>query len=222
MIKIMIVDDQQILRDGLETMIQFQEDMDVVAMAKNGSEAVTQLEQCSVDLILMDIRMPIMDGVLATKAIKEKWPNIKIIILTTFDDDEYIIKAMGYGAEGYLLKDIPGEALMKAIRDAMSGNLLLPGKVAVKLASHLMEKGEMEKKQEATIDTAILTPFSRREIDVANLIAKGFTNQEIADALFISEGTVKNYVSNIYDKIQIKERPQAIRFLQAYFKSHTL
>lgn len=207
-IRVLIVDDQRIMRDGLKTILQLSDDIEVIGQAGDGREAIQQTEELQPEVILMDIRMPNLDGVEATRIIKEHDSRVNIIILTTFDDDEFIIKAMTYGACGYLLKDIDGEQLIKAVHDAKNGNIIMPGKVAAKIIAK-MNSGDSKKENEPN-----LSDFSEREIDIIRLIVDGRSNQEIAKILFLSEGTVKNYVSLIYSKIQVANRAGAI----LYFK----
>lgn len=200
-IKCLIVDDQPILREGLKSLLATCADIEVIAEASNGIEALDQLGIVQPDVVLMDIRMPVMNGVEATKAIKEKFPKIIIIILTTFDDDHYILDALRNGASGYLLKDMGIQQLASAIRDGFSGNVLLPGRIANKLSmminsvsNHPMNEGD----------------YSTREKDIIQLLVKGYSNSEIAETLFLSIGTVKNYVSQIYSKANVTDRSNAV------------
>ncbi len=204
-IKVMIVDDQTIIRDGLKSLLEAKADIDVIGLIENGEKACKFASSLKPDVILMDIRMPLLNGVEATKCIKKENPEIKIIILTTFDDDAYIIEAMRYGASGYLLKDIRSEKLYEAIKDSISDNIILPGNIALKIISNLSYE---EKKH---ID---LSDFSKREIDIINLLVLGKSNTEIADTLYLTVGTVKNYLSQIYSKIDCLDRTNAI----LYFK----
>lgn len=203
-IKIIIVDDQTLMRDGLKTILELEDNIEVVAVAKNGYEAIEASKEFSPDLILMDIRMPGMDGVESTKIIKSLYPNIIILILTTFNEEEYIIDALSYGASGYILKDIEGDDLIKAINDAHRGSFILPSQVAIKLAKKITNTNVVTKDQKET-----LKDFSDREIEIAKMISLGFTNKQISTSLFISEGTVKNYVSNIYLKLGTSDRMAA-------------
>ena len=200
-IKCLIVDDQPILREGLKSLLATCDDIEVIAEAGNGKEAIDQLSFVLPDVILMDIRMPVMNGVEATKVIKEKFPDIIIIILTTFDDDQFILDALRYGASGYLLKDMGIQQLASAIRDGVSGNVLLPGRIANKLTMMINPKSS------PTIDD---NEYSTREKDIIQLLVKGYSNNEIAEALFLSIGTVKNYVSQIYAKANVTDRSNAV------------
>lgn len=200
-IKILIVDDQTLMRDGLKTILELEDNMEVIGTAKNGQEAIEFCNKKVPDLILMDIRMPIMDGVCSTKIIKSLYPDTIILILTTFNDDEYIIDALSYGASGYILKDIEGDALIKAINDAIKGSFMLPSDIAIKIAKRLTKNNIVTQEEKQS-----LKEFSEREIEIAKLIAAGLSNKQIAAALFISEGTVKNYISNIYSKLGTSDR----------------
>ena len=212
MIKILIADDQTLMRDGLKTILELEDDMEVIATCENGQIAYEKSKELKPDVILMDIRMPIMNGVESVKLIKKEIPSITIIMLTTFDDDEYIIEALSNGANGYLLKDIPGDKLLQAIRDGFHGNLLIPGNIAAKIVSKLSSASK--EKHNSSSDYELLEELSEREAEIAKLLVKGYTNKQIAASLFISEGTVKNYISNIYSKLGISDRTQAALFLK--------
>jgi DNA-binding NarL/FixJ family response regulator len=203
-IKIMIVDDQTLMRDGLKTILELEDNMEVIATAKNGQEAIDLIKQDKPELILMDIRMPGVDGVEATKIIKSMHPEIIILILTTFNQEEYIIDALAYGATGYILKDIEGDKLISAVNDAYHGNFILPSEVAVKIAQRLTKTSRVTEGQRQG-----LGEFSEREIEISKLVAMGLTNKQIASTIFISEGTVKNYVSSIYLKLGTSDRMAA-------------
>lgn len=200
-IRVLLADDQTIIRDGLRALLETHGDIRVVGEAGNGRQACEQTRALRPDVVLMDIRMPELDGVEATRLIKLDFPQTVIIILTTFDDDEYIIKAMTYGAAGYLLKDIGSEKLIEAIHDGLRGGIILPGRVAAKITSRL-----------ALTTTPEITSndFTEREKDIIRLIMQGYGNKEIAQALFLSVGTVKNYISQIYVKIEVNDRASAV------------
>ena len=208
-IKVLVVDDQTLMRDGLKTIIDLEENMQVIGTAKNGQEAIEFCKKHKPDLILMDIRMPGINGVESTKIIKTLYPKIVILILTTFNEDEYIIDALSYGASGYLLKDIEGDALIKAIEDAYNGSFMLPSQVAIKIAKRLSNNTDVTLQ-----DKNKLSDFSEREIELAKLLALGFTNKQIASSLYISEGTVKNYISNIYSKLGTSDRMAAAKTIK--------
>jgi DNA-binding NarL/FixJ family response regulator len=203
-IKVLIADDQTLMRDGLKTIIELEENMEVVGTAKNGQEALEACRNLVPEVVLMDIRMPGMDGVESTKIIKSLYPNIVVLMLTTFNQEDYIIDALAYGASVYILKDIEGDALIKAINDAHKGSFMLPSEVAIKIAKSLTAKNVVTEEQKKS-----LKDFSEREIEVAKMIALGLTNKQISATLFISEGTVKNYVSSIYLKLGTNERMSA-------------
>lgn len=200
----LIVDDQTLMRDGLKTILEIEDNMEVVATAKNGQEAIEACREFRPDLVLMDIRMPGMDGVESTKIIKELYPEIVILILTTFNEDDYIIDALAYGASGYILKDIDGDELIKAINDAHKGAFMLPSDVAIKIAKRLTAANVVTEEQKRR-----LADFTEREIEIAKMVALGFNNKQIAATLFISEGTVKNYISSIYLKLGTSDRMAA-------------
>jgi DNA-binding NarL/FixJ family response regulator len=199
MIRVLLADDQKILREGLRALLETQGEIKVVGEAGNGNEALEQARQTKPDVILMDIRMPQMDGVEAVRLIKSELSATAIIMLTTFDDDEYIIKAMTYGASGYLLKDIDSDKLMQAVRDGMSGSIILPGRIAAKITSKLTG---------ASVTAAY--DFSERETEIIRLLITGKSNAEIAEVLYLSVGTVKNYISQIYLKLDVSDRANAV------------
>jgi DNA-binding NarL/FixJ family response regulator len=209
MIRLLIVDDQTIIRHGLKSLLEIQEDLTVVGDAANGQEAldiIASLQQQSQlpDVVLLDVRMPVMDGVATTIELKKYYPEIKILILTTFDDDEYISQAMNYGAKGYLLKDSPPEDLAMAIRVVNKNNTYMGSGLLEKMLQHTTQSG--------VANVAIveqLAELSPREKEVLNLIATGANNREIAKNLYISEKTVKNHVTNILSKLNLRDRTQA-------------
>ena len=213
-IRIMLVDDQIILREGLKTIINLQEDMEVVAEADHGKMALDKLKSVKPDVILMDIRMPVLNGVEATTAIKKMYPDTSIIILTTFDDDDYIIDALSNGANGYLLKDIDAAQLVQSIRDSNRGQMMLPARIAIKLAARISNNQTMNTILERPIDLDKNPMFTIREKEISQLIVQGLGNREIARKLYLSEGTVKNYVSEIYNKIGTNNRTHACLLIQ--------
>ena len=209
-IKVLIADDQTLMRDGLKTILELEEGIEVVGMAENGIQAYELTEKLGPDVVLMDIRMPLMDGVESTRIIKKNNPSIVVIMLTTFDDDEYIIQALQYGASGYFLKDIQGNKLIQAIRESVTGNMLMPSNIAVKLATRLSQISNNEPMSSKCNDLEL----SVREQEIAALMVKGYTNKQIASELCISEGTTKNYISIIYSKIGTNDRTKAVIFLR--------
>jgi DNA-binding NarL/FixJ family response regulator len=200
-ITVLLADDQTIIRDGLRALLETNPDIQVVAEAKNGVEAYEQTGIHHPQVVLMDIRMPQMGGVEATRLIKRDFPETEVLVLTTFDDGESILGAISHGASGYLLKDISGAKLAEAIRDAVRGSVILPGNIAAKITKHI----GMHVRTETS-----LADFTQREQDIIRLLMQGKSNQEIAQALFLTVGTVKNYISQIYGKAGITNRANAI------------
>lgn len=200
-ITILLADDQTIIRDGLRALLETNADIRVVAEAKNGMEAYEQTKIHQPQVVLMDIRMPQMGGVEATRLIKRDFPETAVLVLTTYDDDESILGAIANGASGYLLKDISGAKLAEAIRDTVCGSVILSGNIAAKITKHIGTQGKPEMS---------LSDFSPREQDIIRLLIQGKSNQEIARTLFLTVGTVKNYISQIYGKAGITDRANAI------------
>lgn len=203
--RILIVDDQALFREGLRTLLSVQNDFSVVAEASNGEEALRLAVQYQPEVVLMDLRMPIMDGVKATQRLHEINPSIRVIVLTTFDDDESIFDGLRAGAVGYLLKDVSSEKLFEAVRAAADGNYFLLPSVTAKVVA------EFARLSIASAPAHELTnPLSTREIEILGLVAAGLSNREIADRLVISEGTVKNHLTNILSKLNARDRMQAV------------
>jgi DNA-binding NarL/FixJ family response regulator len=199
MIQLLLVDDQGIIREGLRSLLEAKTDLQIVGEAENGQMAVELALSLKPDVVLMDVRMPIMDGVAATRALTEKAPDIRVLVLTTFDDDEYVTQAIRCGAKGYLLKDTPSTELADAIRAVHKGYTQFgPG---------LIEKtlGGTPSSVEPPPEFAQLTP---REQEVLQLIAKGCSNREIAEQLYISERTVKNHVNSVLRRLNLRDRTQ--------------
>lgn len=207
-IKILIADDQTIIAEGLSALLSLVEDFEIIKIVENGKEVLDVLKEFEVDVILMDIRMPVMNGVECTGHVAKEYPDTKVLILTTFDDDEYIRKAMNNGAIGYMLKDLSAEKLSAAIRNVYHGNTVMHQDITKKIMSGMTEKKD-KKQLLRTTSGEILTP---REKEVLKLIAKGLTNGEIADELFLSTGTVKNYITLLYDKLGIKGRTKLMTY----------
>jgi DNA-binding NarL/FixJ family response regulator len=206
-VRVLVVDDQQLMRDGITSLLSIQEGIEVVGAAANGQEAIEQAVALSPDMVLMDIRMPVLDGMAATAQVRRRLPSCQVLMLTTFDDEEYIVKSLIAGACGYLLKDIPAQDLAQAIRLAHRGIYQLDPSIAGKLVGALTGAARpVEKPATVADDLATLT---EREIEVLRLIATGATNREIAQELVISEGTVKNHVSNILTGLGLRDRTQA-------------
>ena len=213
-IKVLIVDDQRLMREGLKTILDLEKDLTVIDIAENGRDALDKISKSAPDVVLMDIRMPVMNGVECTGLIKQQYPEIKVLILTTFDDDEYIIDGLKNGAVGYLLKDLPSEKLIGAIRDIYNGSSIMQPEIAAKLISHITSPNGTfhASPQQSAISKKDIDELTEREKDILNLIAKGLNNKEIARTLYISEGTVKNYISSIYDKTGINDRSKIMLY----------
>ena len=205
-IKVMIVDDQVILSEGIRSVLASSEALDVIATAADGKEALDLMEQGQVpDVALLDIRMPNMNGVVTTGEIKKRFPNVKVLILTTFDDSDYILSAINNGACGYLLKDISAPALIDAIKNAYAGDTILPAKIAKKITDAAkMVTSDREIKLRKAFG------LSDREVEIAVMIYEGFNNRQIASALNLSDGTARNYISAIYLKLGCDGRADAI------------
>jgi DNA-binding NarL/FixJ family response regulator len=210
MIKVLLVDDQSLIRQGLKALLELESDLEIIGEAENGKIAIQIVEKLHPDVVLMDIRMPVMDGVAATKEICQRFPEVKVLVLTTFDDDEYVSQALKFGAMGYLLKDTPSEELANAIRTVKKGyTQLAPG-----LVEKIMAKVTTPTPSPSLpANWAELTP---REKEVLRLIAGGASNKEIAKALYISEGTVKNHVTNILNRLNLRDRTQAAILANTY------
>lgn len=205
-IKVMIVDDQVILSEGIRSVLASSDALDVIATAADGKEALDLMEQGQVpDVALLDIRMPNMNGVVTTGEIKKRFPNVKVLILTTFDDSDYILSAINNGACGYLLKDISAPALIDAIKNAYAGDTILPAKIAKKITDAAkMVTSDREIKLRKAFG------LSDREVEIAVMIYEGFNNRQIASALNLSDGTARNYISAIYLKLGCDGRADAI------------
>lgn len=212
MIKVLIVDDQSLIREGLRMMLSLYDNILLVGEASNAKEALEILNDKDVDLVLMDIRMPIMDGVEATRIIKEKYPDIKVLILTTFNEDEYIIEGLKNGADGYLLKDISSEELVNAIGTIYKGNVLLQPDVVKKVVGVMDQVIKNEKKIQPKED--LLKQLTKREYEISILVSEGKSNKEISQLLFITEGTVKNHLTKILDKLDLRDRTQLALMMQ--------
>ncbi len=203
-IRVLLVDDQRLMRDGLRTLLELEPDIEVVGEAGNGQEAVQAYADLQPHVTLMDIRMPVMNGVEATARLCRDWPDAKIIILTTFDDDDSLFDGLRAGAKGYLLKDLSGEELATAVRAVAGGSALLGSAVAQRVLAQFAGLAPTKPAD------ALPEPLSDRELEILQLIAEGLSNPEIAARLFLAEGTVKNYVSNILQKTNTRDRTQAV------------
>lgn len=204
-IRLLLIDDQRLMRDGLRTILELEEDFEIVGEAADGQDGLDAYAALEPDVVLMDIRMPGMDGVEATRRMVERWPEARVIILTTFDDDEYIFEGLRVGALGYLLKDVSGDELAQAIRKVAAGGALIEPSVARKV---LAEFARLETASRP-LNEGLADPLSERELEVLQLLGQGLSNKQIAAELYLAEGTIKNYVSNILDKLGVNDRTQA-------------
>lgn len=203
MIKVLIADDQAMVRSGLRLILESEPDIEVIAEAENGEEATKVARREKPDVVLMDVRMPIMDGLQATKEITEANPEIRVIVLTTFDLDDYVYGALRAGAGGFLLKDAESDQLIDAIRVIASGDAIIAPSITRRLISEFASRPEM-------IVNEGLEQLTEREVEVLRLVAKGMSNVEIGEELFVSETTVKTHVSHILTKLQLRDRVQAV------------
>jgi DNA-binding NarL/FixJ family response regulator len=204
MIRLLLVDDQALFREGLRTLLSLHEDLQVVGEAGNGLEALAAADALHPDVVLMDLRMPVLDGVAATRRLLAAHPASRVIVVTTFDDDELVFDGLRAGAVGYLLKDVSSDKLVEAIRAAARGESFLQPSIAAKV---LAEFNRLERS--AAPPPPLAEPLSERELEILRLLAAGDSNKEIAAALFIAEGTVKNHVTNILGKLDARDRTQA-------------
>lgn len=205
-VTVLLVDDQSLFREGLRTILSLNPEIKVVGEAQNGQEAVDKVAQLKPQVVLMDVRMPMLDGVAATRQLREHYPETRVILLTTFDDDEYVFEGLRAGAAGYLLKDVPSPKLIEAIQTAARGETFLQPSVAAKVVA---EFTRMASSPEKSANETLIDPLSERELEILKWMANGSSNREIADALFIAEGTVKNHVTNILGKLAVRDRTQA-------------
>ncbi len=202
MIKVIVCDDQAIIRDGLEMLLKLEKDIDVIGQAQDGAEAVTMVAKTPPDLVLMDLKMPGLNGIEATRQIRAGYPQVKVLVLTTYDDDEWVFDAIRAGASGYLLKDTPREEVIKAVRGTAAGKTFVDPAVAGKLLHQVAGKP-------AAPSTQLTDKLTEREADVLRLVARGLNNADIALRLHLSEGTVRNHVSAIFAKLEVADRTQA-------------
>jgi two-component system, NarL family, response regulator LiaR len=209
MIKLLICDDQYVVREGLKAILSTDASLQVVGTATDGAEALDLIPKLKPDLVLMDLKMPLMNGVQATRHIHQQYPDIKILVLTTYDADEWIFDAIRSGAAGYLLKDTQREGLITAIKDAVAGKTPVDSAVAGKLFAQVVQGAPRPR-------SALVDLLNEREKEILRLIAEGLTNADIATRLHFSEGTVRNYVSSILDKLEVSDRTQAAVFALRY------
>lgn len=205
-IRVLLADDQALFREGLNTLLSVHKDIEVVGQASNGQEAVDLALKLRPDVILMDMQMPILNGIGATRRLKQSLPDGRIIMLTTFSDNETIFDALRAGAVGYLLKDVGSVQLAESIRATMRGESILDPSVAAKVVAEFSRVSNMVA---ATSSEVLSEPLSGREIELLRLIASGLSNKEIGETLFITEGTVKNHITHILGKLSVRDRTQA-------------
>jgi DNA-binding NarL/FixJ family response regulator len=209
LIKILLVDDQPLFREGLRTLLSVQSDFEIVGEAGNGEEAIKLARTLQPAVVLMDLQMPVLDGVAATRCLKTEQPDCRIIVLTTFDDDENVFDGLRAGAVGYLLKDAPSEKLCEAIRLAARGESFLQPSVAAKVVAEFARLTSRTATPSQAHTEPLIEPLSDREREILSLISNGASNREIANTLFLAEGTVKNHVTNILGKLGVRDRTQA-------------
>ncbi|MDF2505208.1 response regulator transcription factor [Clostridium sp.] len=218
MIDLVIVDDQEIIREGLKMILSLNEEIRCIGEASNGEQLIELLKNLFPEVILVDVRMPIMDGIETTKYIKENYPDIKVIILTTFNEDEYIFQGLKYGADGYILKDCGSKEIVDSIKTALGGSILLNPKVTKKVVTALNSRNNentVQNKDKEKIK--LLQALTPREFDVVKHIMDGKTNKAIGKVLFVTEGTIKNYVSKILEKLQLSSRTELVIYLNKIF-----
>lgn len=211
-IKVLLVDDQSLFREGLRTLLEVQNDFEIVGEAANGEEALRLTATMQPAVILMDLRMPVMDGVTATRRVRDLFPNVRVIVLTTFDDDETVFDGLRAGAVGYLLKDVTSDKLHEAIRAAARGEYFMQPSITAKVMS---EFTRMARTPRVHVD-GLAIDLSSRELEVLRQVATGASNKEIADLLVIAEGTVKNHLTSILAKLDARDRMQAVLKAREY------
>lgn len=203
MIKVLICDDQDIVCEGLQRILESDAEIIVVGLAHNGLEALESIPRTQPDLVLMDLKMPVMNGILATRKISEQYPQVRVLVLTTYDDDEWLFDAVRAGAKGYLLKDRPRAELIRAIKGTVQGNSFIDPAVAGKLLGQFAQNNPPRQ-------PPLEISLSERETEVLQLLAQGLSNADIAQRLYLSEGTVRNYTSAIFAKLNVSDRTQAV------------
>jgi DNA-binding NarL/FixJ family response regulator len=204
MIRVLLADDQALFREALHTLLSVQPGIEVVGEAGDGEEALRLIAQLQPDVVLMDLQMPVLDGAAATRRLQAEQSPCRVIVLTTFDDDEYVFEGLRAGAIGYLLKDTPAKKLVEAIEAAAKGETFLQPSIASKVVAEVTRHSPPTAPAESLIE-----PLTSRELDILRLLARGLSNHEIAEELVITEGTVKNHVTNILGKLGVRDRTQA-------------
>lgn len=207
MIRVLLVDDQRLMRDGMRTLLSLEQDLTVVGEAGDGHSAVQSALALQPDVVLMDIRMPGMNGMEASSSIRKALPQTKVLILTTFDDDELVMDALREGAAGYLTKDLPAEEIAAAIRKVQAGGVIMPPPIAAKVVAELARRTVAPVSDADSV--AMLNTLTERELEVLRLLGQGYSNKEIGEGLYITEGTAKNHVSSVIDKLGLRDRTQA-------------
>ncbi|AAK80211.1 DNA-binding NarL/FixJ family response regulator [Clostridium acetobutylicum] len=205
MIRVMIADDQVIVREGLKKILSLDDEIEVICEAEDGYDVINKLREHIVDIILMDVRMPKMDGIKTTNLVKKQYPKINIIILTTFDEDEYIFNGIKSGISGYLLKDSEIDYILKSVKEAYNNKMMFDPVVTPKLVNALNLSNNIN-----STNKEILSVLTEREMEITKLVTSGKSNKEISETLFISEGTVKNYISKILKKLKLQRRTQLL------------
>jgi DNA-binding NarL/FixJ family response regulator len=200
--RVLICDDQDVVREGLRVILGTARGIEVVGLAQDGAEAMELIPETKPDVVLMDLKMPGMNGIQATRLIRDRYPDVRVLVLTTYDADEWVFDAIRSGAAGYLLKDTPRDQLVAAIKDTVEGKTHVDPTVAGKLFARVAQSP-------IAVDTAVADVLSEREREVLSLLARGLSNADIAARLYLSEGTVRNYVSSIYGKLGVTDRTQA-------------
>jgi len=201
-VRVLICDDQAVVCEGLELILSADPQIEVVGLAYDGSEALEMIPGAQPELVLMDLKMPVMNGIHATREIKKKYPEIKVLVLTTFGEDEWVFDAVRSGADGYLLKGTPRDKLVAAVKGTVAGETYIDPDVGGKLLAQVAQNP-------AEKDTTLAADLSERELEVLKLLAQGLTNAEIAERLYLTRGTVRNYVSAILTKLDVDDRTQA-------------
>jgi DNA-binding NarL/FixJ family response regulator len=208
MIDVLLVDDQNLIRQGIRVLLEIEPDIHVIGQAADGAEAIRQVEALHPQVVLMDVRMPMMDGVSATRELSARFPEVGVIILTTFEDDETVFEGLRAGARGYLLKDVSSEEMAQAVRKVAAGEALIQSRLTRKvLAEFTRMASAPAPRPEAQ---SLPVPLTERELEVLRALSRGLSNREIAAQLVITEGTVKNHVSNLIEKLGVRDRTQAI------------
>lgn len=202
MIRVLLCDDQEVVLEGLQTILRSAPGIEVVGVAHDGAEALEAIPQVHPDVVLMDLKMPVMNGIQATREIGNRFPDVRVLVLTTYDADEWVFDAIRSGATGYLLKDAPRQDLIAAVKGTASGKSHIDPNVAGKLLNHIAQTTPAP-------ESTLTDQLNERELAILKLLARGFSNGDIAQRLYLSEGTIKNYMSSILDKLGVSDRTQA-------------